>query len=160
MRIGVKLKFWFFEHYWWMLCLILASTPTALLWHNEPLPTVVTVVGALLSLIYFVQKQKLEELRLFRELFKEFNARYDEMNEKLARIVESTDTEIPKQERETLIDYFNLCGEEYLYFERGYIDPAVWKAWFNGMKAIISVPRVLCVWQAKKQTDSYYDLPL
>ena len=160
MRIGVKLKCWFFEHYWWMLCLVLISTLAALLWHNEPLPTVVTVVGALLSLIYFVQKQKLEELRLFRELFKEFNARYDEMNEKLARIVEATDTEVSKQERETLIDYFNLCGEEYLYFERGYIYPVVWRAWFNGMKAIISAPRVLRVWQMEKRTDSYYDLPL
>lgn len=160
MRIGVKLKFWFFEHYWWVLCLVLASTFAILLWRNEPLTTVATIVGALLSLIYFVQKQKLEELRLFRELFKEFNARYDEMNEKLARIVETMDTEVSIQERETLIDYFNLCGEEYLYFERGYIDPAVWRAWFNGMKAIISAPRVRRVWQAEKQTDSYYDMPL
>ena len=160
MRIGVKLKFWFFEHYWWVFCLVLLSTLAVLLWRNEPMATVATVIGALLSLIYFVQKQKLEELRLFRELFKEFNERYDEMNEKLARIVEVTDVEASKQEIETLIDYFNLCGEEYLYFERGYIDPAVWKAWLNGMNAIILVPRVKCVWQAEKQTNSYYDLPL
>lgn len=160
MRIGVKLKFWFFEHYWWVLCIVLASTLAALLCRNEPLPTVATVVGVLLSLIYFVQKQKLEELRLFRELFKEFNARYDKINEKLARIVEVTDTEVSEQERETLIDYFNLCGEEYLYFERGYIYPVVWIAWLNGMQAIISIPRVQCVWQAEKQTGSYYDLPL
>jgi hypothetical protein len=160
MRSGLKLKFWFFEHSWWMLCLVFASTLAVLLWRNEPLPTVATIVGALLSLIYFVQKQKLEELRLFRELFKEFNARYNKMNEKLARIVEATETEVSKQERETLIDYFNLCGEEYLYYERGYIYPVVWKAWLNGMKANISAPRVLRVWQVEKQTESYYDLPL
>lgn len=160
MRFGVRLKFWFFEHYWWLVCLVLASTVAVLLSRNEPLPTVVTVVGALISLIYFVQKQKLEELKLFRELFKEFNARYDEMNETLARIAEASDTEVSKQERETLVDYFNLCGEEYLYFERGYIDPVVWKAWFNGMKAIISEPRVQHVWQEERRTESYYGLPL
>ena len=144
-----------------MLCLVLASTLTVLLWLNEPVSTVATVVGALLSLIYFVQKQKLEELRLFRELFKELNARYDEMKEKLARIVEAVGTEtLEEQDRETLIDYFNLCGEEYLYFERGYIYPVVWTAWLNGMKAIIFTPRVLPIWQKEKQTSSYYGLPL
>jgi len=160
MRIGVKLKFWFFEHYWWLLCLVIASTSVVLLYRKEPLPTMVTVVGALLSLFYFLQKQKLEELRLFRELFKEFNARYDGMNEQLARIVESKAIEVSEQERGILVDYFNLCGEEYLYFVRGYIDPVVWNAWENGMKAILSVPRVQRVWKTEKQTGSYYDLSL
>ncbi len=160
MRIGVRLKFWFFAHYWWLLSLILGCTIFVLLWSNEPLPTVATVVGAILSLIYFVQKQKLEELRLFRELFKEFNARYDGMNEKLTKIVEGQESEVSAQEREDLVDYFNLCGEEYLYFDRGYIDPSVWRAWHNGMKNIISVSRVKKVWEAEKSTDSYYDLPL
>ena len=41
---------------------------------------VVTLVGLTVSLIFFVQKQKLEELKLFKELFTEFNRRYDEMN--------------------------------------------------------------------------------
>ena len=160
MRIGVKLKFWFFEHYWWLLCLVIASTSVVLLYRKEPLPTMVTVVGALLSLFYFLQKQKLEELRLFRELFKEFNARYDGMNEQLARIVESKAIEVSEQERGILVDYFNLCGEEYLYFVRGYIDPVVWNAWENGMKAILSAPRVQRVWETEKRTGSYYDLSL
>jgi hypothetical protein len=124
-----------------------------------------TVVGALLSLTYFVQKQKLEELRLFRELFKEFNDRYSELNEELARIKaedteETTTQELPTQDQETLIDYFNLCGEEYLYFKRGYIDPSVWKAWFNGMKDNTATSRVKRLWQREKLTNSYYGLPL
>lgn len=122
--------------------------------------TVATVAGALLSLIYFIQKQKLEELRLFRELFKEFNERYDRLNEKLTRIVEAREDVVSEAERETLIDYFNLCGEEYLYVQQGYIYPTVWIAWHNGMKAIVSVPRVQRVWLAEKETGSYYGLPL
>lgn len=160
MRISVRLQFWFFEHYWWALTLLLLSTLGLLLWRSEPVTTVATVVGALLSLFYFIQKQKLEELRLFRELFKEFNERYDGMNEKLARIVESKDAIVSEQEREALIDYFNLCGEEYLYVQLGYIYPAVWTAWHNGMKAVVAVPRVQRVWLVEKETGSYYGLPL
>jgi len=160
MKLGVKLKFLFFEHYWWVLCLLLIFTVVILLWRKEPTPTVATAIGAIVSFIYLVQKQKLEELKLFRELFKDFNERYDGMNEKLARIVEKTDDEVSSEERETLIDYFNLCGEEHLYFQRGYIDPAVWHAWLNGMKEIVSVRRINTVWEKEKRTDSYYGLPL
>jgi hypothetical protein len=59
-----------------------------------------------------------------------------------------------------LVDYFNLCGKEYLYPDLGYIHPAVWRAWHNGMKSIIARPKVASVWKAEKGTDSYYALPL
>lgn len=160
MRINIKLKFWFLEHYWWLLCIVITSTSTILIVLKEPFTTIATVVGALFSLIYFIQKQKLEELRLFRELFKEFNERYGTMNKQLAEILESKEVEVSAKERETLIDYFNLCGEEYLYFMRGYIDPIVWEAWLNGMKSILYSPRVEHVWSIEKKKDSYYDLPL
>ncbi len=160
MRLSVKLKFWFFEHYWWVLCLLLLLTVTVLLWRSESVTTIATVAGAILSAIYFIQKQKLEELRLFRELFKEFNERYDGLNEKLARIVEAKESMVSVVEREMLIDYFNLCGEEYLYVQQGYIYPSVWTAWHNGMKAIVSVPRVHRVWVVENETGSYYGLPL
>ena len=143
-----------------MLVVFIVATTSTMLYRKEPLPTIVTVIGALLSLIYFIQKQKLEELRVFRELFKEFNVRYDALNEELAKIVEGTDMVVSKQEREQLIDYFNLCGEEYFYFMLGYIDPSVWTAWENGMKSIFSAPRVQLLWVVEKRTGSYYGLPL
>mgnify|MGYP001439575906 CR=1 FL=1 len=160
MRIGISLKFWFFTHYWWILLLTVVLTVAGLLWRNENLTTVVTLVGSLLSLLYFLQKQKLEELHLFRALFKEFNERYDTLNEKLALIAEEKSADLSTKECETLIDYFNLCGEEYLYFTKGYIDPAVWNAWHKGMNALVSVPRIRKLWLAEKLTDSYYGLPL
>jgi hypothetical protein len=33
-------------------------------------------IGVAASLVYFIQKQKLDEIKLFHELFKDFNARY------------------------------------------------------------------------------------
>ena len=160
MPISVRTKFWFYEHYWWLLCIAVAGAVTTLLVLQEPVATVATVVGAIVSVAYFLQKQKLEEMRLFRELFKECNARYDKMNEDLARLAESGDEKLSAEDRLKVVDYLNLCGEEYLYFKRGYIEPSVWQAWNNGMKAIVAVPSIQVVWQHEKKTGSYYDLPL
>lgn len=161
MPIGVRVKFWFFEHYWWLLCCSVAFIVIILLFVlREPLLTFATVMGSLLSVAYFLQKQKLEEMRLFRELFKECNARYDAMNEALAAIVKKGDTELSSEERLKVVDYLNLCGEEYLYFRRGYIEPSVWQAWHNGMQIIVAAPPIKRVWLDEKSSGSYYDLPL
>src|SRR2546428_10787713 len=45
-----------------------------------------SILGVPFSLLYFVQKQKMEELELFKRLFTEFNHRYDRLNEKLNAI--------------------------------------------------------------------------
>jgi hypothetical protein len=108
----------------------------------------------------FLQKQKLEELRLFREIFRECNLRYDGMNEALATIGAKPATELRPEDKVKIVDYLNLCGEEYLYFKRGYIEPSVWQAWHSGMKAIVSAPGIHQVWELEKKTGSYYDLPL
>lgn len=160
MHRTVRLKFWLFEHYWWLLLLAVASTIGTLLYLKEQVATVATVVGALLSVAYFLQKQKLEEMRLFREIFKECNARYDVMNEQLSVIATKHLADLTSQERNRIVDYLNLCGEEYLYFKRGYVEPSVWAAWQNGMKAIVAAPSIRAVWESERNTGSYYDLPL
>lgn len=160
MPLSVRLKFWFFEHYWWLLLVAVTVAIGTLLAMKEQVVTIATVVGALLSVAYFLQKQKLEELRVFREIFKECNSRYDRMNEALAAIGRKTSAELTGEERSKVVDYLNLCGEEYLYFKRGYVEPSVWQAWNNGMKAVASAPSIRDVWEAEKQTGSYYDLPL
>lgn len=160
MPVSVRLKFWLFEHYWWLLFVAVAAAIGTLLFMKEQVATIATVVGALLSVAYFLQKQKLEELRVFREIFKECNSRYDGMNETLAAIAKKPAAELTFKERSKVVDYLNLCGEEYLYFKRGYIEPSVWQAWNNGMKAVASAPSIRSVWEAEKQTGSYYDLPL
>lgn len=160
MKFGVRTKFFFLRHYWWLLTLALALAIVWMVRYDQPIEIAFPLIGSLLSLFYFIQKQKLEELRLFREIFKECNSRYDALNEKLAEIRESSETELTTKEKQTLIDYFNLCGEEYLYFSHGFIDPSVWKAWENGMTAIVKSPRISPFWQQEKATESYYGLPL
>lgn len=126
---------------------------------EQPLQIALPIIGSLLSLFYFVQKQKLEELKVFREIFTECNSRYDEVNESLAEIVESEGKCLSSVEKQILVDYFNLCGEEYLYYRHGIIDPTVWEAWANGMRAILEAPRITEHWKKEKSTGSYYGLP-
>lgn len=119
----------------------------------------ITILSGIFSSIYFVQKQRLEEVELFKELFKEFNSRYNELNESLSQIVQGNNRQdlIPG-EINTLYDYFNLCGEEYLYYKEGYIYPEVWRAWRNGMKIYFQNKRIKEVWEKEFLTDSYYGL--
>jgi hypothetical protein len=88
------------------------------------------LITCTISFVYFIQKQKIEELRLFKELFQEFNDRFDNLNDDLNRICENgIDPKNKRKDIQKLYDYFNLCGEEYLYYRKGYIFPEVWEAW-------------------------------
>jgi len=122
---------------------------------------VATLLGVLLSLFYFLQKQRLEEMKLFREIFEECNKKYDALNKRLGLIVNgNNEQELTLEERQTLIDYFNLCGEEYLYYQQGYILPSVWDAWHKGMSWYFDNERISRLWQEEIKTESYYDFSL
>lgn len=157
---NVKLKFWFYKNYWWILFIVSIIILLILFVRNESTSTVVTFVGAILSIIYFIQKQKLEEMRLFRELFKDFNSRYDKMHADIYRIINDSNVDLSDDVRLKVIDYLNLCGEEYLYFKLGYIEPSVWEAWNNGMKIIVAKQPIQTIWRHEKLSGSYYNLPL
>ena len=118
-----------------------------------------TTLGTALAFCYFVQKQKLDELRLFKDLFTDFNRRYDEMNEKLEDIRagnKQNDSEL----RTILVDYFNLCAEEYLFFKEGYIHREAWWSWCRGMAHYLRDDVIRRVWNEEMTSDSYYGLTL
>jgi len=117
----------------------------------------ITLVGSIISSIYFVEKQKLEQMVLFKELFTKFNERYDGLNEKLNEILEEDkQKELTQEQIDILYDYFNLCSEECLFYKQGFIYPEVWKAWCNGMKIFGKNKRIKELWQKEVRTDSYY----
>ena len=121
----------------------------------------VTIAAGLIGFFYFVQKQQLEELELFKELFTEFNARYDKLNDSLNRIAtEESNKPLTEDEKATLNDYFNLCAEEFLFYRRGYIYDEVWRAWSNGMSFYVAHKRIGDKWKEEEKTDSYYGLKI
>jgi len=156
----IKLKYWFYTHYWWVLVLISLFVFAILVLLKEQTATIATAIGAILSLVYFIQKQKLEELKIFREIFKECNSRYDSMNEDLAVISKKHPDEVAQKEKMIVIDYLNLCGEEYLYYKQGIIEPSEWQAWNNGMTVIVSAESIQKIWEEESKTGSYYELPI
>ena len=114
-----------------------------------------------LSALFLVQKQKLEETRLFTRLFESFNSRYDELNEGLNEIRDQPNTkELKDAQKALLYDYFNLCAEEYLYYQKGYIFQEAWEAWQNGMRVFMEDPRVRDLWEEDSKSDSYYGLAM
>jgi hypothetical protein len=121
---------------------------------------VVSILGGVGGLTTFLYTQHLQETRLFTELFQKFNERYDELNQPLGSIAEAGVSGIHGERRQTLIDYFNLCAEEYLYFSAGYIDAAAWRSWARGMKYYADVPAIREIWEQELAKDSYYGFSL
>jgi len=160
--MGIKLKYLFFDHYWWVLPAVLISVICGMILAGfKEFGLFLSIIGTLLSLIYFLHRQRLEEIRLFREIFAECNARYDKLNEKLNVMMEGpTDEPLDREQLKTLMDYFNLSGEEYLYYRQGFLFPEVWRAWHKGMLYFLENPRIATVWREEKKGDSYYGLPL
>src|SRR6266567_1413955 len=129
---------------------------------KDEITILLTALGGLASAVYFIQKQKLEELRLFKELFMSFNRRYDKINESLNRIASGESAkELTIHEIDILNDYFNLCSEEYLFYRRGYIYQEVWRAWHNGMRFFVEEDeRIRRHWEQERTNDSYYGLEI
>ena len=113
------------------------------------------IVSSIVSFVFFVQKQQLDELHLFSKLFQDFNKRYDDLNEDMNKIAFA---QTDDQDDKILNEYVNLCGEEYLYYKKGYIDPDVWKTWKNGMREFLKSDRIKKKWQEEGEGSSYYGL--
>ncbi len=123
---------------------------------NRP-ELLISAIGLIAGLAYFIYRQHLDETKLFKELFAEFNARYDGLNDNLNTILFGPpDGLLSADEREHLFSYFNLCAEEYLFYKAGYIDRRVWESWYRGMKVFFKHQRIQALWEQDCKADSYY----
>ncbi len=157
----IRAKFWVYEHSELIVLFLVLITGAILFLVRGSIGTLaVTAVGTVLSLAYFLQKQKLDEIRLFKELFVDFNKRYEDLNGALTTFRNSNiDTILTDEEKQTLVNYFNLCAEEYLFHRRGYIHPDAWKVWIKGMDDVFANQRVSEFWRKEWGPESYYGLP-
>jgi len=154
-----KLKYWLYDNHWVVsaLLLLVVFSLWAILPALRSWSFLYPSVGAVLGLSYFVLKQHLEDIRLFKELFSAFTSRFDKMNERLYELLDGPPEQTLTPEEVTfLYDYFNLCAEEYLYYRKGFIYPEVWLAWIHGMRLFYASPRIRALWKSELQTGSYY----
>lgn len=147
---------------WYPFILLIGPAAITIAWLSFPREhhpeLLVSIAAFVAGFSYFLYSQHLDETKLFRELFLEFNRRYDGLNDSLNAIVFGpTEGLLSSEEREHLFDYFNLCAEEYFFYTAGYIDHRVWEAWLRGMKVFFKYPRVQALWEQDCKADSYYE---
>ena len=154
-----KYKAFLFKHYVLIVPALLLATIAYINNANvkDSLPLYATLSGVALSAIYFVQKQKLEEIKLFKELFTEFNSRYEGLNDKLADIKDGKLKET-REINKILDDYFNLCSEEHLFYREGRIHNAAWSSWCRGMQEHLLNDIIKAYWEKAQEENSYYGL--
>jgi hypothetical protein len=111
----------------------------------------------------------LARIKMRKELFTEFNIRYMEMNDKLQEIhykykgkQEIEIVDLSKEYEEKIIEYFNLCAEEYYWKKRvrfSPLDKKIWLSWTNGMKYYFKLPIIQKLWERELNVngfESYY----
>jgi hypothetical protein len=119
---------------------------------------VTTWLGGTFIFVSAVQKQKLDEVKMFAELFTDFNRRFEELSSGLSRIWAVSDREITPGERETLKRYFDLCAEEFLFWDEELIHPEAWKAWKRGMRFYFAHEHIGALWRDELAKCCYYGL--
>ncbi|HEV2623022.1 MAG TPA: hypothetical protein VGU65_13145 [Frateuria sp.] len=152
------MRSWLFRWYGWVAAIAAAVVLTCALRSDAWLSVLAPAAAAILGFCYFVQQQKLAETTLFERLFSSFNRRYDDLNGKLADIADQQDTSAGA--RKVVVDYFNLCAEEYLFYKQGYIHPDVWTAWCRGMLWYLRRHPFKEVWNKEVETESFYGLTI
>ncbi len=125
------------------------------------------LLGVVATLYIGLLKQKIENDRLFVDLFvdlfSDFNARYDErFNDLINKLKTDNELQLDLDERNLIIDYLNLCAEEYLWLIKGRVPDVVWHAWRSGILENLSVEQVKGVYREEIATvngrRSFYGL--
>ncbi|MBC7557132.1 MAG: hypothetical protein H7195_09260 [Chryseobacterium sp.] len=117
-----------------------------------------------ISISFGFRQYKIENDKMFKELFLMFNEKYDrKFNDRLNKIdektIENSEYELSWKESQLVIDYLNLCAEKYLWYTKDRIDEVAWLSWEKGMKYYLEInPIKKCVQKQKNQKDSYYGL--
>jgi hypothetical protein len=163
MKTQYFIELWY-RHYWWvsvLASLVLGALVHLLVFGSKPLDqpqlsVYAGVVAGYFGLIFFVQKQKLEQDRFVKELFVFFNGRYDELRTLLDEVLNADI--VGKHHKLPLERYFNLCAEEYYFWQAGRIPTMVWASWREGMRFYLEKPHILAYAKNEITDPSYYGL--
>lgn len=127
--------------------------------------TEITISFAILvfSCVQFEIQHKKSEM----DLFNDYNKKYDELNDDLAILTSKKDrkhdtkNKIKKKDKSLIIDYLNLCAEEYYWRNQGYISDELWKYWEIGIRSKLkefmnNIKVIDVIKNELKEGDSYY----
>ena len=135
---------------------------------NTIIATVVLgIIGIGITAYYSRHTKRLAHDQMLKELFTEFNTRYDRLNNILRKIEEKypdleklNAAKNPEKIKQKVIDYFILCSEEFFwYYHKKRIDKTIWNSWQAGMLYWYSIPTIKSLWEnevAESGKASYY----
>jgi len=121
------------------------------------------LIGTVATLYFGSIKYRIENDKLFKELFQEFNSRYDNrFNDLINELKYDNGRELNKKERNLIIDYLNLCSEEYLWRSKNRIPKNVWDSWKAGIKENLDIKQVRDIYENEISSingrNSFYGL--
>ena len=110
-----------------LVCLIGSAAVIAAWWRlaadHQP-ELLLSAVAGVAGVTYFLYRQHLDETKLFKELFAEFNARYDALNDELNMILVGPPKELivcTAGGKNLIFSYFQpYCGRVFLLYGRLY----------------------------------------
>ncbi|WP_233189720.1 hypothetical protein [Halobacteriovorax sp. DA5] len=85
---------------------------------------VLKAASVFIAFLAFFINLRINALRSVFYITNEFNKRFDVLNDCL-------NTENLSVQK--IYDYFNLCAEEYFFYNIGLVPESVWNSWFSGM---------------------------
>jgi|GEM_PF-3676699 len=92
------------------------------------------IIVAGVSVSFGLNQSKIENDKIFKELFTEFNCRYDrKFNDFFNRIHLGEKRDLEPKDKLLVIDYINMCSEQFMWKQKERIDSLVWKSWEAGM---------------------------
>ena len=130
-KFMIRFKFCIYRHaFIILLALLLVSAILALACGWE-------VLVPLIGFGYFLNRQYLAETEMLWDLLKYFNKKYADNITKFSDLHKNDNLN-------NLINYLNLCSEEYLLYMQGYVPPIVWKTWCLGMLEKMACGKKCC----------------
>lgn len=131
----------FIRRYIAYLVIIIGSIFAIVFYHQSDL--MIAILASSITLFVGLLHSKVENDKLFKELFLDYNNKYDaQFNNDLQLLINSYNLEnhtITFSEHQKIIDYLNFCSEEYLWHCEKRIPDRVWKAWFSGMRQYLYI---------------------
>ena len=125
----------------------------------------IAIVGAVLAAVFQIAAAYRAKVSHFLECFARCNESYAKLNGRLKQpptahqsSEDSTGDDGPS---DAIIDYFNLCAEEYLMHKMGVIPDFVWNVWRKGIHSYAGRKDIQDAW-SKEMGDGcdYYGFDL
>ena len=121
-----------------------------------------SIILSLAAIYLGWQQNKLNGYNTEKELFRDFNIRYSNLNNKLNEL-KRADMKLITDDPllyDAAMEFFNLCAEEYYWKKKNRISEEICKSWHRGMNSWLQQAPVLCeLWESEmifSGPESYY----